>query len=55
MCLPPGEEENEPVQRRERGQDLEQLQSLLRPYLTEAMVAYLVSTRVNNPANDSHE
>ncbi len=34
-------------------QDVEQLQPLLRPYLVEEMTAYLVSTRVNNPANDS--
>ncbi len=33
--------------------EVERLQSLLRPYRAEAMVAYPVSTRVNNPANDT--
>jgi putative SOS response-associated peptidase YedK len=33
----------------------EQLQPLLRPYSSEAMVAYPVSTRVNNPSNDTPE
>jgi putative SOS response-associated peptidase YedK len=33
--------------------DIEPLQALLRPYAAEEMVAYPVSTRVNNPANDS--
>ncbi len=33
-------------------QGVERLQPLLRPYPSEEMVAYPVSTRVNNPAND---
>lgn len=36
-------------------QDSEALQSLLRPYETEAMMAYSVSTHVNSPANDTRE
>ncbi len=35
------------------GQDVERLQSLLRPYPAEEMTAYPVSTVVNNPANDA--
>ncbi len=35
--------------------EVERLQSLLRPYPAEAMTAYPVTTRVNNPANDSPE
>ncbi len=34
-------------------QEAERLQPLLRSYPAEAMTAYPVSTRVNNPANDS--
>ena len=34
-------------------QDAERLQPLLRPYPADAMAAYPVSTRVNNPANDT--
>jgi putative SOS response-associated peptidase YedK len=34
-------------------QDVEQLQPLLCPYPSEEMTAYPVSTRVNDPANDS--
>ncbi len=34
-------------------QDPEALQPLLRPYPADEMTAYPVSTRVNNPANDS--
>ena len=34
-------------------QDPERLQSLLRPYRPEDMVAYPVSTRVNSQANDT--
>ena len=34
-------------------QELESLQPLLRPYPAEEMTAYPVSTRVNNPTNDS--
>jgi len=34
-------------------QDPQRLQSLLRPYRPEDMVAYPVSTRVNSPANDT--
>jgi len=34
-------------------QEVDRLQPLLRPYPAEAMTAYAVSTRVNNPANDS--
>jgi putative SOS response-associated peptidase YedK len=33
--------------------DHERLQPLLRPYLPEAMEAYPVSPRVNNPVNDT--
>jgi putative SOS response-associated peptidase YedK len=33
----------------------EQLQPLLQPYSSEAMTAYPVSTKVNNPSNDSPE
>lgn len=33
--------------------DVEPLQALLRPCAAEAMAAYPVSTKVNNPANDS--
>ena len=33
--------------------EVERLQPLLRPYPAEEMTAYPVSTRVNNPANDS--
>jgi putative SOS response-associated peptidase YedK len=36
-------------------QDTERLQPLLRPYPAEAMEAYSVGTRVNNPANDVPE
>lgn len=36
-------------------QEIERLQSLLRPYSSEEMTAYPVSTRVNNPTNDSPE
>jgi putative SOS response-associated peptidase YedK len=36
-------------------QEVERLQPLLRPYPAEAMMAYPVSTRVNNPANDTPE
>jgi putative SOS response-associated peptidase YedK len=35
--------------------DVEPLQSLLTPYSADEMIAYPVSTRVNNPANDSPE
>ncbi len=34
-------------------QDIERLQALLRPYPAQAMEAYPVSTRVNNPANET--
>ncbi len=34
-------------------QEVESLQSLLRPYPAEEMTAYPVSTRVNKAANDS--
>jgi len=34
-------------------QDVERLQAVLRPYSDDEMVAYPVSTQVNNPANDS--
>ncbi len=34
-------------------QDSERLQPLLRPYSSEEMTAYPVSTRVNNPSNDT--
>jgi putative SOS response-associated peptidase YedK len=33
--------------------DLEPLRALLRPYSAEEMVAYPISTKINNPANDS--
>jgi len=33
-------------------QDVDRPQPLLRPYASELMTAYPVSTRVNNPAND---
>jgi len=33
--------------------DVERLQALLRPYPEDEMLAYPVSTQVNNPANDS--
>ncbi len=36
-------------------QEVDRLQPLLRPYPAEAMTAYPVSTRVNNPANDHPE
>jgi len=36
-------------------QEPEQLEPLLQPYSPEAMVAYPVSTKVNNPTNDSPE
>ncbi len=36
-------------------QEVERLQPLLRPYPAEALTAYPVSTRVNNPANDHPE
>lgn len=35
--------------------DVESVQALLTRYPAEAMTAYPVSTRVNNPANDSPE
>jgi SOS response associated peptidase (SRAP) len=35
--------------------DIEPLQALLTPYPADAMTAYPVSTRVNNPANDAPE
>ena len=35
--------------------DVEPLQALLMPYPAEEMIAYPVSTRVNNPAYDSPE
>ncbi len=36
-------------------QDLDRLHPLLRPYPAEEMIAYPVSTQVNNPANDTPE
>lgn len=36
-------------------QDVERLQPLLRPYPSDEMIAYPVSTRVNDPANDAPE
>jgi len=36
-------------------QEVERLQSVLSPYPAEDMTASPVSTRVNNPANDSPE
>ena len=36
-------------------QDVDRLQPLLRPYPSEEMAAYPVSTKVNNPANDTPE
>ncbi len=36
-------------------QNVERLQPLLRPYPAGEMAAYPVSTRVNNPANDTPE
>jgi putative SOS response-associated peptidase YedK len=36
-------------------QEVDRLRSLLRPYPSEEMVAYPVSTKVNNPANDFPE
>ncbi len=36
-------------------QEVDVLQTFLRPYPPEEMTAYAVSTRVNNPANDSPE
>jgi putative SOS response-associated peptidase YedK len=36
-------------------QEVDRLQPLLRPYPAEAMTAYPVSTKVNNPANDHPE
>ncbi len=35
--------------------DVERIQALLTPYPAEAMVAYPVSPRVNNPAHDAPE
>ncbi len=34
-------------------QDVDRLQPLLRPYPSEEMLAYPVSTKVNNPTNDT--
>ncbi len=36
-------------------QEVDRLQPLLRPYLSEEMLAHPVSTKVNNPANDLPE
>ena len=36
-------------------QESERLQPLLRPYASEELMAFPVSTRVNNPANDALE
>jgi len=36
-------------------QEVERLQPLLRPYPAKGMTAFPVSTRVNNPANDTPE
>jgi len=36
-------------------QEVDRLQPLLQPYPSEAMTAYPVSTRVNNPSNDTPE
>ena len=36
-------------------QESERLQPLLRPYSSEELMAYPVSTRLNNPANDTPE
>jgi putative SOS response-associated peptidase YedK len=38
-----------------RGQDTEHLHTILRPYPGDDLIAYPVSTRVNNPAHDSSE
>lgn len=35
------------------GQDIEPLQAILRPYPGDNLITYPVSTRVNNPANNS--
>ena len=35
--------------------DVEPIQALLTPYPAEDMIAYPVSTRVNNPAHDAPE
>ena len=35
--------------------DVEPLQTLLTPYPADEMTAYPISTRVNNPANDTPE
>jgi putative SOS response-associated peptidase YedK len=35
--------------------EVERLQSVLVPYAAEKVTAYPVSTRVNNPANDTPE
>jgi putative SOS response-associated peptidase YedK len=38
-----------------RGQDVDSLQAILRSYPGDDLVAYQVSTRVNNPANETPE
>jgi len=38
-----------------RGQDTEHLHEMLRPYPGEDLIAYPVSKRVNNPANETPE
>jgi putative SOS response-associated peptidase YedK len=38
-----------------RGQDVELLQTILRPYPGDDFIAYPVSTRVNNPAIETPE
>ena len=38
-----------------RGQDTEHLHAMLRPYPSDDLIAYPVSTRVNNPAHDAAE
>ena len=38
-----------------RGQDVEPLHAILRPYPGDDLIAYPVSTRVNNPANETPE
>jgi putative SOS response-associated peptidase YedK len=38
-----------------RGQDVEPLQTILRPYPGDDLIAYPVSTQVNNPANETPE
>ena len=52
MILPP---DAYPVWLDSAMRDVERIQALLTPYPADPMVAYPVSTRANNPANDMPE